>query len=468
MHETSEPLPEIQPEQIRLADDIHLAKEGWPSARWWEGYRDQQLDTLINQALNDAPTMVVARSKVDEARARVELVQSVTGLQAVAFAMVDRMRVSEGGALGPYATNISILGRDITTGPWYTAGIVGVAGGYQLDIWGKQRAQINAAIGLHNAQLAEQAAVELEISTAVAQLYYDIQTTLHTVDLLQQAHDIVAATVAAHAARASRGLESDTLTKQARAQQLAIERQVTSARNMVRQLREGLRALVGAHADNLPDIVQVPLPTRQVGLPATLSYELLARRPDLQAMRWYVQASVAQINAAKAAFYPSFDIKVFYGFTSLHLDDLFRSGNQQFNLIPGVTLPIFDGGRLNAHLKGVSAASNTAIAQYNQAVLNAVRDVAVTGTRLQGLAEEERLQIEKIKAVTFLKNSAEAHYQRGLANKVTALNARLPVNAEEIALLSIHGHQISQSINLVKALGGGYHTTTPNLEAVFP
>lgn len=460
MHESGESIPQIQPEQIRLADDIrladsiHLAQDGWPSARWWTAYGDKQLDALIDQALENSPTIEIARIKVEQSRSQVELIQSGRRLQALAIAAVDQMRVSEGGLLGPYATNISLLG---TTGPWYTGGIVGVAGDYRFDIWGKQRQQVNAAIGVENAQLAEQAAVELEISTDVAQLFYGIQTTLQTLELLRQARDILAEAVVGHAARASRGLEPETLTEEARAQELAIEREVTAAETMLRQQREALRALVGARADDLPDIVKAPIPALQNGLPETLSYELLSRRPDLQAMRWYVQASMAQIDAAKAAFYPSFDIKVFYGLTSLHLDDLFRFSNTQFNLIPGVTLPIFDGGRLNANLKTATAASNIAIAQYNQAVLNAVRDVATAGNRLQGLDEEERLQSKKVQAVTFAQKSAEAHYRQGLATKITALEARLPVNAEEIALWDIRGQLISHSIALIKALGGGYH-----------
>ncbi len=467
IHENGELSAKISPDQIRIADDIHLAAlDGWPSARWWESYNDPQLDTLIDQALNNAPTVAAARSRVEQARARVELVRSITGFQADAMGKIDRMHASSGGMTGPLAANIQLPGgNDIKTGPWWTTGTVGILGSYQLDIWGKHRNQINAAIGLQNAQLAEQASIELEISTTVAQLYYDIQATLQTVALLEQVHEIVAETVAAHAARASHGLASDTLTEEARAQLLAIEQQVNSAQTMIRQLREGLRALVGAHADNLPEIVPVPLTTVQVGLPATLSYELLSRRPDLQAMHWLVQASVDQIAASRAAFYPSFDIKVFYGFTSLHYDKLFLTDNQQFNIVPGVTLPIFDGSRLNANLKNATAAGNEAIARYNQAVLNAVKDVATAGTRLQGLKEEEWLQAEKLKSVIFIKKSAEAHYQHGLADKITALNANLPVNAEEIALLGIHRNQISQSIALVKALGGGYHVESEADEA---
>jgi multidrug efflux system outer membrane protein len=222
-----------------------------------------------------------------------------------------------------------------------------------------------------------------------------------------------------------------------------------------------MRALVGAGPDGLRVIEPVALPPADAALPATLSYELLARRPDLQAMRWYVQSSFDRIDAAKAAFYPSFDIKAFFGFNALHLGDLFTHASQQINLIPGLYLPIFDGGRLNANLSGAREASNLLIEQYNQAVLNAVRDVALTGTRLQSLDAEAGLQKRRIESVAFARDSAEAHYRRGLTSRLTALEARQPVIAERVALLTLDGQMISQEIALTKALGGGYRADPP-------
>jgi multidrug efflux system outer membrane protein len=238
---------------------------------------------------------------------------------------------------------------------------------------------------------------------------------------------------------------------------MAVERQIVSAQAQIRELRESMRALVGAGPDGLPVIEPVALPRSQAALPATLSYELLARRPDLQAMRWYVEASFSRIDAAKAAFYPSFDIKAFFGFNALHLADLFTHASQQINLIPGLYLPIFDGGRLNANLRGAREGSNLLIEQYNQAVLNAVRDVAQTGSRLQALDEEAGLQRQRVESIAFARDSVEAHYQRGLASRLAALEARQPVIAQRVALLTLDGQMLGQEIALTKALGGGYH-----------
>ncbi|GJH22516.1 MdtP family multidrug efflux transporter outer membrane subunit [Caballeronia novacaledonica] len=458
IHHDGAPHAPIAPEQNEVANDIHLPPGGWPAARWWTRYGDAQLDAFIEQALAAAPTMVIARTRVAQAKSDVELVRTGSSLQVVALALLNQQHVSAHGFLGPFAQDVPAEGL---TGPWYTEGIVGLGASLNIDIWGKQRAQIAASVGVSNARLAEMSAVELEISTDVAQLYYGIQTTYQLIELLNESRAVAAFAVQAHEARAARGLESRTELEAAHAQELAIERQIVTAQNQVRQLRESLRALAGATPDGLHDIEPVALPPAQAALPATLSYELLARRPDLQSMRWYVQSSFDRIDAAKAAFYPSFDIKAFFGFDALHLRDLFMHSSQQINLIPGLYLPIFDGGRLNANLSGAREGSNLLIEQYNQAVLNAVRDVAQTGSRLQALDSEAALQQRRIASVAFVRDSVEAHYRRGLTSQLAAFEARQPVIAEQVALLTLSGQMLSQEIALTKALGGGYRADPP-------
>ena len=452
------PFTTIAPEQIRLADDIHYRSSDWPEQKWWSAYGDPQLDSLIARALATSPTIVTARTRVAQAKSDIDLVRAGTNLQVTALAAVDRERVSANGFLGAYSTNDPLIGA---TGPWYTSGIVGLGASLDIDIWGKQRAQVEAAIGVQNARWAELSAIELELSADVAQLYYGIQTTYQLIDLLQQLHEVAAFAVDAHAARAARGLEPMTQTELARAQLLATERQIVAARGRVKQLRESLRALLGAGPDDLADIRPVQLPVPQAALPPTLSYELLARRPDLQAMRWYVQSSFDRIDAAKASFYPSFDIKAFFGVNALHLSDLFTHASQQINIIPGLYLPIFDGGRLNANLENARTGSNMLIAQYNQAVLNAVRDVAVTGSRLQELDDEAKLQAQKIDAVSVAQASAQAHFERGLASRLTAMDARQTVLLERISMLDVDAQRLSQDIAMSKALGGGYRAESP-------
>ncbi|MEP9317706.1 MdtP family multidrug efflux transporter outer membrane subunit [Pseudomonas sp. LABIM340] len=443
----------MDPAEIRLADDLRLARDRWPESRWWKRYQDPQLDRLIDTALTSSPDIAIARSHIEQARAQANSVKSLTGLQVQLTAEVNRQRVSSNGFLGPFSQNAPELGL---TGPWYTEGIVGLGAAYQLDIWGRQRAQVDAALGVSNARQAEAAWVELEVASAVTQLYFQMQTAQQLLTELQQMSDIAKESVAAHQARVARGLEAEPPKQLAQSNLALIQRQTVALDSQVKQLREALRALVGGGAEMDLQLAPRPLPLHDYGVPQNLGYELLARRPDLQAMRWLVQASYSNVDAAKAAFYPSFDIKAFFGADALHMGDLWDHGSRQINLIPGMTLPIFDGGRLNAELANARSLSNGLVEQYNQAVLNAVRDVAVAGTRLQGLDAETHLQQQRIGNMRFNRDSAQAHYQRGLLDRVSALEGNLPVLAEQSGLTLLNGQRLETEIQLIRALGGGY------------
>ena len=450
----AEPAPPMRTAaSVHIAEDIHLAAEDWPDVRWWTRYHDPQLNHLIEFALSRAPTIEAARRQVDDAQSQLDAVKSATRLQAAALGLLDETHVSANGFLGPYALEMPQFGL---TGPWYTQGIVGVGARYSLDLWGRQRSEVSAAIGARNAQRAERAAVELLVATSVAQLYFEIQTMLHQEQLLDQARDIAQTAVASHEAHVARGLETSTPLAASRAVLLQIEQQITLTHAQVREWREALRALIGADAGDLRTIVIAPLPASHLDIPSKLPSELLARRPDLQVLRWYVQSSVNAIDAAKAAFYPSFDIKAFFGLDALHLSELARASSGQLNVIPGLTLPIFDGGRLNANLRHARAANATLIEQYNQAVLDAVRDVAVAGVQLQALGDRRSLMTERLHQIELLAASAEAHYHRGLASRADAMTARLPVISQEAELLAVQGRQIDEQIRLIQALGGGY------------
>ncbi|EFN4452709.1 TolC family protein [Escherichia coli] len=366
----SAPHQQLKPEQIKLADDIHLASSGWPQAQWWKQLNDPQLDALIQRTLSGSHTLAEAKLREEKAQSQADLLDAGSQLQVAALGMLNRQRVSANGFLSPYAMDAPALGMD---GPYYTEATVGLFAGLDLDLWGVHRSAVAAAIGAHNAALAETAAVELSLTTGVAQLYYSMQASYQMLDLLEQTRDVIDYAVKAHQSKVAHGLEA-----------------------------------------------QVPF------------------------------------HGARALFYPSFDIKAFFGLDAIHLDTLFKKTSRQFNFIPGLKLPLFDGGRLNANLEGTRAASNMMIERYNQSVLNAVRDVAVNGTRLQTLNDEREMQAERVEATRFTQRAAEAAYQRGLTSRLQATEARLPVLAEEMSLLMLDSRRVIQSIQLMKSLGGGY------------
>jgi multidrug efflux system outer membrane protein len=436
-----------------IATGMQLPAGQWPAAQWWTRYHDAQLNTLMERMLSGSPTIAAARERIAAARAQTDLAGSGMLPHLSAGAVVNVQHESSNGLLGPYAQNLPRLGID---GPWYTEGLIGVGGSLEIDLWGRHRAQVNAAMGMQHAHEAELATAELELTADAARLYYAIQAGYQLIDLLKASQAALDYTVEAHQGKKARGLEAQMPVLGARSESLGVQRQIVAAQAQVAQNREALRALVHAASDD-PFVLQpVPLPVPAAGLPPDLPYRLLARRPDLQTLRWYVQASLSQVDAARAAFYPSLDIKALFALDSLHMSKLFSAASQQFNLVPGLYLPIFDGGRLNANLRNERAASNILIEQYNQAVLNAVRDVVVNGNQLQALDAERSLQGERVRAARFALDAASASHERGLASQLEVEQANLPVIAERIALLALDERRIGGDIALIKALGGGY------------
>ena len=164
------------------------------------------------------------------------------------------------------------LGSD---GPYYTEATVGLFAGLDLDLWGVHRSAVAAAIGAHNAALAETAAVELSLTTGVAQLYYSMQASYQMLDLLEQTRNVIDYAVKAHQSKVAHGLEAQVPFHGARAQILAVDKQIAAVKGQITETRESLRALIGAGASDMPEIKPVALPRVQTGIPATLSYELL-------------------------------------------------------------------------------------------------------------------------------------------------------------------------------------------------
>lgn len=446
------------PQRAEMDASLKVIAGQWPRTRWWEAYRDFQLNRLVERALAGSPTLEIASKRVEQARTQVDLANSSTRLQLTALGAINRQRVSRNGFLGPFATDEPAMGM---TGPWYTQGIAGAVSTLNLDIWGTQRSVVDAAIGLENARLAERAAVELKIAADVTRLYFHMQALLKKIDLLSQTRASAAQGQALHQARAERGLESYTPDAHARMASLHVDQRMSLAQSEYAQLREALRALMGAGPHDELNITPVGLPDADFGVPDSLSYELLARRPDLQVSRWYVQSSFNQIDAARAAYYPSFDIKAFIGVDALHLDDLLAHSSRQFNLLPGFTLPIFDGGRLDANLANAETASQILIQHYNQAVLNAVRDVAVAATRVQANEHEQALQVERVAQATFIWASAAAHRDQGLIAAASADEARIPLLTQQMEHVDIRERLLVDQVSLVEALGGGYRAQCP-------
>ncbi len=180
-HDTGMPLQQQTPASHVATELPAAVKNGWPQSNWWQDYHDPQLNSLIQRALANAPDMQIAEQRIRLAEAQVRMSQSSLGPNLDFSADIERQKMSSEGLMGPFATD-----TDGNTGPWYTNGTFGLTAGWDLDLWGKNRALLKARIGEIKAQVAEEAQTRELLAGSVARLYWQWQTEAAIKNVLTQ------------------------------------------------------------------------------------------------------------------------------------------------------------------------------------------------------------------------------------------------------------------------------------------
>jgi len=432
--------------QARLAPDITLPADAWPAEQWWHDYRDPQLNLMVARALDHNPSLAVARARVTSARAVLGAERADEGAQIGLATGFNRQRYSSNGFFPPP------IG-----GAWYNDASVQARASYDFDWWGKHRALIAAALGEANARQAEGAQAAQTLAAATVQSYLRLQLLWARQDNVNALMAVQRELVADRKARMAHGLVSQDALDSAQLDLAALGEQAARYDTDIARQREALRALVGGDAQALADLARFQPAPPADALPRELGMELLARRPDLQAARWRVEAQLGRVAASEAAFRPDINLVGSVGLDAVSLGKLLRWPSR--TPLAGVTLdlPLFDSGRLKAQL-GISRAERDALlAEYNEAVLNAVRDVAIEGATLQGIEREVQTHGAATQASARLAANAEARLRRGLADRASVLQARQTMLRQRDVDLQLLDARLQSQVALVKALGGGYH-----------
>ncbi|MCM7529567.1 multidrug resistance outer membrane protein MdtQ [Enterobacter quasiroggenkampii] len=428
-----------------------LAHQDWPKNEWWKAYNDPELNSLIAKALSDAPDMQIARQRITLAEAQAKAAMAADGPQIDFSADAERQKMSAEGLMGPFAITDPAAG---TTGPWYTNGTFGLTAGWDLDLWGKNRAQVEARIGKVNAQKAELEQTRQLLASSVARLYWEWQTQAAVGEVLAQIKHEQDNIIGADRELYQHGITSSVEGVETDINASKTEEQLAGVNGKMKAIEARLVALTNAPSVKL---TRHALPTVEASLPSTLGYELLARRPDLQEAHWYIDASMSEVEAARAAFYPDVNLMAFLQQDALHLSDLFRSSAQQMGVTAGLTLPIFDSGRLNASLDIAQAQNNLSVANYNKAVVEAVNQVARTASEVETLMAKNSHQQQVEKDAARVVALAQARFSAGIIAGSRVSEARIPALKEHLEGVLLQGQYVDATLQLTSALGGGYH-----------
>jgi multidrug efflux system outer membrane protein len=432
------------------AASIRLARDAWPEARWWTSFHDNQLDVLMTRALRDSPTLSVAAARVASAGAALAVERTGAGAWAGLEAGANRQRYSSNG-LFPQPIG----------GHFYNDLSVQVKAGYDFDWWGKHRALVAAALGETNARQAEYSLAEKTLAAAVAQSYFRLQLLWARQDNVLAMRALQRELVADKAARIAHGLANIDEQRGAERDLGALDEQAAGLMTQAAREIEALRALVGGGAEDLPQLQRRPVTAGVASLPANLGIELLARRPDLQAARWRVEAMLGRVAASQAAYYPDINLAGSFGLDSITISKLLLPDSRIMFIGSLIQLPLFDSKRLDANLGVARAGRNEMIADYNQAVLHAVTEVAEEGATLQGIEKQMAAHLATHQASAALVSTATRRMNQGLADRGALLQARQALLHQEDIRLQLQDAGLQAELALIKALGGGYHADAP-------
>ncbi|MDE2593677.1 MAG: efflux transporter outer membrane subunit [Burkholderiales bacterium] len=413
------------------------------TAAWWEALGDARLNGLVTQALADGPSVRVAQARMLKAQAMAGYVRGGDRPQIQASAEVDRQRYSELGLFPP-----PLSGKPITVGT------LQLEGSWELDLFGKQRAELDAAIGQSKAAEADLEAARLLLSNQVVRTYAQLARQIAQRDVLQRLLAQREQTLGLVKQRVQAGLDTAVELKQGEGALPDARLQLEAVREQIILTRHALATLVGQAPDALGDLSPDLSVLKISVVPAHVPVDLLSRRADVQAARWRVEASGYQTQAARALFYPNVDLVAFGGVNAIGLDRLFDGGGQQWGLMPAIHLPLFDGDRRRSNLQSKVADQDAAIASYNQSVLDAVREAADNLASVQAIERQQREQAQAQASAESAYDLALQRYRAGLGTYLTVLTSESAVLAQRRAAVDLKARAIDTQAALVRAMGG--------------
>ncbi len=433
--------------RAELPDDIRIAgAAAWPVDQWWVRYGDAQLDSLVSQALQSSPTLAAAAAHIEAAQQSLVIARAAAGAQAGVAAAADRQRYSANGLFPAPIGGATVNDFNVQ-----------LQARYNLDPWGRHRAEVAAAAGEEFVSRAEAAQVREELAGAVARSYFELQSLWALAANLGEQAEAQQALIEDRTRRVAHGLASADEPRSERSRLAELRARIAETEAAALGQREALRALLGGGDAVLAGLRPRTLPDVPAVLPRHLGYQLLARRPDLQAARWRVESSMSRVEAAQAAFYPDIDFAASIGLDALTLPRLLRTASRTFSIGPSLALPLFSTGTLKGQLGQARSERDGFIAEYDQRVLDAVRDVAQSAAALQGLATQARQRQEAAALADSQRRSVEARLGQGLADRASALQASLAVMRERQAALLLARQRLQAEVALTLALGGGFH-----------
>ncbi len=410
--------------------------------QWQRFFVAPALAGLIDTALNNNQNLCIAIGRVEMARGQYRIQRA------------DMLpQVSSGGGLSRSRTpaDLSYTGKPLVANDFSAS----INTSWELDLWGRVASLDAAALASWLATDEARRAVALSLIAEVANMWLvarelDERIALadRTIINRQESARIARRRYEVGSAPRLDQTQAETLLGQAESALITLEQQREQTRN-------ALALLVGAPAGTTVTALSSVENAVVRDLPPGLPSALLVDRPDVRGAEDRLRVAEADIGAARAAFFPRIALTADYGTASAALEGLFAGGSSAWTLASSVAAPVFDGGRLRGNLAEAKAQRAVAVADYEQAVQTAFRDVADALAARHWLGRQVEAQRQTLNALSERALLSDLRYRNGASSYLEVLDAQRDLFATEQALVETRRARLSSEVNLYAALGGG-------------
>ncbi|HEV7366024.1 MAG TPA: efflux transporter outer membrane subunit [Gemmatimonadales bacterium] len=410
---------------------------------WFDLLRDPELRKLVETALRENRDVRVASATIDEFRAQYGVAKGDFFPQVTLNAQGGRIKspIANPGALGTFSYNQLQATANLS---------------WELDFWGRIRRSTEAARNDLLAQRENQRAVLLTLVGDVANSYLLLRQLDLALEISQRTLAANRETFRLARRRFDQGLISELDVRQFESEVASPAVSVALLEGQITQTENQLSLLVGSNPRSIPRGRPLTEVLGDLTVPSVIPSALLERRPDVRQAEASLHAATARIGAAKGDLFPKFMVTGDYGTFSSNADDLFKQKNEIYQILGGVSMPIFTGGKVGKRVAVARARAEQSRYSYEQTVLTALREVedALAGVRAsRNQVAAQQTQVDALRRALRL---AELRYQSGASSYLDLLDAQRSLFGAELSLAQVEGQQATAAVTLYRALGGGW------------
>jgi len=412
---------------------------------WWQAFGDPLLNRLVAQAAKSNLDLEQARARIKQARAALVLA-GAPGLPVV----------NAGGTVTRSAGSENLVSAGSSPSTVYQAGF---DARWEADVFGGVRRSTEGARARLDASVEDLHATLLTLLGDVTKNYVDLCANQAQLQITHRNLEIQQETVVVTRKRYQLGLTTSLDVAQAEAQQATTEANIPTLEAASKQSIHRLGILLAQEPNALTTELSATRPLPKVeglivtGLPA----ELLSRRPDLRQAERQLAAASADIGVATAGLYPTFDLTLGLGLQANSAAKFMETSSRYWSIVPGVTLPLFDGGKARANIAGKQAVFEESLARYRAAYNSALEDVENALTAFYAERARHRLLVESVRSNEEAVATASERYRRGLTTFLDVLTSQQALYSAQRSLSQSDANQLTDLISLYKALGGGWN-----------